>query len=517
MEQLQETTQTAEFTPLLLGVVRQLSLSEIYVAGNYRESIDPTGLVELGQSIKNGGQLQPVLVRKLDQPIEGKALALVFGFRRYAASEDAQMLTIDAIVKELSEEDALAARIVENLQREVPHPLDEANAVADLTSFGKGTVEIASWLGKNPKWVAQRRELSKLLAEWKTLLRTDKVSLTAAEELCRWPIEVQERMLTKRYAYSRTEVSTVKGWLNTEIRNLSAAPWKLDDETLLPVAGACSACPKRSSCAVELFPTNEVKKDSCLDSECWATKMLKQIERKMDEVGSEEEPAHRISSLYYSPGNAALIASRYEVTKSKKGSLPAVLVDGPYAGHARRIKLIGTAPAIGTGSTVPEKTKGEKMKETRRYNLTKIIKKEVTLKRILTELYGPAEQSSELVYAMLAHLVEERLMMGTLTDETKAALVADWKWELPAEAFKYNETKPWVRAQIRATAPTLDKLTLLLVYVTARHNLNREYEDYQHTLVGSLDLPVLRDGLDAATTTELERRYDPQTLRLRKK
>jgi ParB/RepB/Spo0J family partition protein len=265
MEQLQESTQTAAFTPALLGVVRQLELSEIYVAGNYRESIDPTGLVELGQSIKNGGQLQPVLVRRLAEPIEGKTLALVFGFRRYAASEDAQLPTIDAIVKELSAEDALAARIVENLQREVPHPLDEANAVAELTSYGKETAEIASWLGKTARWVAQRRELSKLLAEWKTLLRSDKVSLTAAEELCRWPIDVQERMLTKRYAHSRTEVSTVKGWLTDEMRNLSAAPWKLDDATLVPIAGACSACPKRSSCAIELFPTNEVKKDSCLD------------------------------------------------------------------------------------------------------------------------------------------------------------------------------------------------------------------------------------------------------------
>jgi ParB family chromosome partitioning protein len=108
--------------PAPQGELRQLPLDEIYIGGNYRLSMSAPGLVELAESIKNSGLIQPATVRPLAEPIEGKQYALVAGGRRYAAHQLAQLPTIMCNVREMNEQQADEARLIENLQRENPHP-----------------------------------------------------------------------------------------------------------------------------------------------------------------------------------------------------------------------------------------------------------------------------------------------------------------------------------------------------------------------------------------------------------
>ena len=110
--------------PTPQGELRQVPLDEIYIGGNYRLSMSAPGLAELAESIKNSGLIQPTTVRPLAEPIEGKYYALVAGGRRYAAHRLAQLPTITCNVREMSEQQADEARLIENVQRENPHPSD---------------------------------------------------------------------------------------------------------------------------------------------------------------------------------------------------------------------------------------------------------------------------------------------------------------------------------------------------------------------------------------------------------
>lgn len=117
------TPETAAALPILGAELRHVPLADIYVQ-NYRATMSAEGLAELAESIKHSGLIQPVTVRPLAEPIEGKHYALVCGGRRYAAHELAELPTILANVREMSEQQAEEAQLIENLQRENPHPAD---------------------------------------------------------------------------------------------------------------------------------------------------------------------------------------------------------------------------------------------------------------------------------------------------------------------------------------------------------------------------------------------------------
>src|ERR1700729_366300 len=91
---------------------------------NPRKHFDEATLKELAASIKVHGVRQPVLVRP--DPLDKKKFELVVGERRWRASKIAGKAEIPAIVDELDDQSALEIMVIENLQREDVHPLDEA-------------------------------------------------------------------------------------------------------------------------------------------------------------------------------------------------------------------------------------------------------------------------------------------------------------------------------------------------------------------------------------------------------
>jgi ParB family chromosome partitioning protein len=162
--------------PTPQGELRQLPLDEIYIGGNYRSAMSAPGLEELAESIKHSGLIQPVTVRQLAEPKQSKYYALVAGARRYAAHQRAGLSLILCNVREMTEQQAEEARLIENLQRENPHPADEAVAVSKLVANGGTNEEIARRLGKTVRWVAQRRAVGTLAAGWMKLLRANKLT-----------------------------------------------------------------------------------------------------------------------------------------------------------------------------------------------------------------------------------------------------------------------------------------------------------------------------------------------------
>lgn len=497
------------------GELRQLALDEIYIGGNYRLSMSAPGLAELAESIKNSGLIQPATVRPLAKPIEGKQYALVAGGRRYAAHQLAQLPTILCNVREMSEQQADEARLIENVQRENPHPADEAVAVGKLSANGATYEEIASRLGKSLRWVTQRKAVSQLAAGWLKLLRADKLTLGAAEELARWPQSVQQRLAAEHIkdigrgsAYTE---SYVKGWVSREAHQLSAAPWGLSDDKLYPQAGACLNCPKRSSCAGVLFEQPGKGKDTCLDAACWKVKMSNQTERALIGHSSEQQPAVQLSTRYYDTPAGSLSPSRYEVVKKKEGR-PGVYIDGPQQGHVAYVKVSGVAPAA-------SKSSYEIGLDTRRTRLTKEATKCVLAGRVFGLLKQGDDTAAQARRTLLGSIIACKLLANrTALDElTFAQLVREWNWEPLAEktrkAMRGDEYQKWVRAQVAASAPTEAHLLELLLFVETHHGLTSEYDEHQHHLAKLLDHQPLTEGLTEASQALLHKRYDPTTLR----
>lgn len=501
--------------PTAQGELRQLPLDEIYIGGNYRLSMSAPGLAELAESIKNSGLIQPVTVRPLAEPLAGKYYALVAGGRRYAAHELAQLPAIMCNVREMTEQQADEARLIENLQRENPHPADEAVAVGKLSANGATYEEIASRLGKPLRWVAQRKAVSQLSAGWLKALRADKLTLGAAEELARWPQSVQQRLAAEHLkdvgrgsAYTE---SYVKGWVSSEAHQLSAAPWGLSDEKLYPQAGACLKCPKRSSCAGVLFEQPGKGKDTCLDAACWKVKMSKQTERAIIDNSTEQQPAIQLSTRYYEIPAGSLSPSRYEVVKKKEGR-PGVYIDGPQQGHVAYVKVTGAPPTA-------NKSSYETGLDTRRKRLTKEATKCVLAGRVFGLLIQGDDTAAQARRTLLSSIIARKLLSNrvALDELTFAQLVREWSWEPMAEktrkAMRGDDYQKWVRVQVATSAPTEAKLLELLLFVETHHGLTSEYDDHQSNLAKLLDHQPLTEGLSEASQSLLNKKYDPTTLR----
>jgi len=138
-----------------------LDLDSILVGEGVRKTPgDEKSLEELASSIARHGVLQPVLV----EPTEEGRYKLLIGERRLKAAAKAGLSQVPAVVLDepLRPDEALEARLVENLQREGLDPLDEAEAFAALKEMGVKVSAIARRVGKSRPYVSKRMRLLRL-------------------------------------------------------------------------------------------------------------------------------------------------------------------------------------------------------------------------------------------------------------------------------------------------------------------------------------------------------------------
>jgi len=98
---------------------------------NPRRHFDKKGLEELTASVQTKGILVPLLVVSRQNKGE-EWFEIVAGARRYRAAKAAGLAQLPVIVRQLSAEEVLEAQVIENLQREDVHPLDEAKGYEAL-------------------------------------------------------------------------------------------------------------------------------------------------------------------------------------------------------------------------------------------------------------------------------------------------------------------------------------------------------------------------------------------------
>nr|MBO2494827.1 nucleoid occlusion protein [Clostridia bacterium] len=177
-----------------------------------RKEFSKQGLEELSESIKQYGVLQPITVRK----IGSDGYELIAGERRLRACQMIGMKYIPAIVLNISESDSAIVAMIENLQRENLHYLDEAMGYACLIhDHGFTQEELARKIGKNQSTIANKMRLLKLPDNIKKMLLEHNLTERHARALLRLPdddlkLKVLQQVISKKYNVKETEMLVEK-------------------------------------------------------------------------------------------------------------------------------------------------------------------------------------------------------------------------------------------------------------------------------------------------------------------
>jgi len=170
-----------------------------------REATDESAMAELTASIREHGVLQPILVR----PSKSKPnqYQIIGGERRWRAAQAAGLHEVPALVREFSDREAMAAGLVENLQRQDLNPLEEAEGYGRLTEqFGLTQEALARAVGKSRPHVANTLRLLGLPPRVRDLLREGALTagharaLLTAKDPVALALQVVDRGLNVRQA-----------------------------------------------------------------------------------------------------------------------------------------------------------------------------------------------------------------------------------------------------------------------------------------------------------------------------
>jgi ParB family chromosome partitioning protein len=145
-----------------------------------RQHVDEAALQELADSIKATGVLQPITVRA----VPGGRYQLIAGERRWLASQKAGKATVPAIVRQVSNEQAMEMTIIENLQREDLNPMEQARAFDRLgREFGLTQEQISQRTGKERSSVANFLRLLRLPSPVQAYISAGSLSVGHAKTL----------------------------------------------------------------------------------------------------------------------------------------------------------------------------------------------------------------------------------------------------------------------------------------------------------------------------------------------
>lgn len=145
-----------------------------------RRDIQPEALEELADSIRAQGVMQPIVVR----PIGEDRYEIIAGERRWRAAQLAELDVIPAVIREVSDEVALALALIENIQRENLNAIEEAMALKRLgDEFELTQQQIADAVGKSRTQVANLLRLLALDPEVQTLLERGDLDMGHARAL----------------------------------------------------------------------------------------------------------------------------------------------------------------------------------------------------------------------------------------------------------------------------------------------------------------------------------------------
>jgi ParB family chromosome partitioning protein len=151
-----------------------------------RGTLDPAALADLVDSIRASGILQPLLARP--HPTNQGHFQIIAGERRWRASQEAGLHDVPVLVRDLSDMEAMAAGLVENLQRQDLNAIEEAEGYKRLVDeFGMTQEVLAESIGKSRSHIANTMRLLNLPTTVRNEVRKGALSAGHARALLAHP------------------------------------------------------------------------------------------------------------------------------------------------------------------------------------------------------------------------------------------------------------------------------------------------------------------------------------------
>lgn len=351
-----------------------------------RKHFDPVALQALSDNIKLRGIDQPIIIRALPGyrmaetfdahggAYIGKSCSkpiyeIVSGERRYRAAMLAGLTHVPVILRQYTDLEAIEAQLVENIQRESLSELDEAEGFDVWLQQPGMTVEvITEKISRSRRYVFSRLQLLKLQPETKQALRANQIDVSRALLLApvhdpKLQLKALEYAASTQPGGTPPSVRELTVWLRQNVMlDLVRAPFQITAANLMPLAGSCKACPKRTGANPDIF-SHVDGADICTDPPCYNKKSeahLAELQHQADKrgmrlvQGSEAKAiCHDKSSILrgYSPlsqvrEDAGGVFMRLDHMLSPSPAVPiegAVLIENPFTREL--IPAIPTAEA----------------------------------------------------------------------------------------------------------------------------------------------------------------------------
>jgi ParB family transcriptional regulator, chromosome partitioning protein len=195
-----------------------------------RKNFNKESLTELSSSIKENGIIQPITVRKRK---EG-GFEIIAGERRWRAAQMAGLHEVPAIIKNISDRDALQIALIENIQREDLDPIEEAESYQRLIEeFSLSQQEAAEKVGKERSSVANALRLLGLPIEVRDMLTQKMISVGHAKAILSLSDKAKQINFAKRAIDKGMSVRTleneIKSYQNLAVKtNREAAGLNVD-------------------------------------------------------------------------------------------------------------------------------------------------------------------------------------------------------------------------------------------------------------------------------------------------
>lgn len=346
--------------------LQQMSVDSIVPSKDNSRHIDQKSqsFQELVNSVRAAGVRIPIHV--WPHPKRKDKYEIRAGERRWRACKSAGHKTLPAIVhRGISIQVAMTLTITENKFREKLTPLEEVEEIARcMDHLNSDAKLIAGLIGQNEQWVSLRANIHRNLDQgWRQAFLNLKQNqlfmnwtIGHLTLVARLPATSQKELLAEikrfHWQWDNVSVQDLERRIGGLLMLLTKAKWNLDDDTLLPKAGACSKCKKRTGAEPVLWygtTDDQVKsKDRCLDPLCWKSKMKIFLQQQAKRLSAEHSNLVYIATEHLSRDEKESLTKNFgrvldqqdtnKSTKSAKGSIPALVVSGDGTGKVVYVK-----------------------------------------------------------------------------------------------------------------------------------------------------------------------------------
>jgi ParB/RepB/Spo0J family partition protein len=349
------------------------------------------GIDDLAANIVAEGRIhEPLLVRPTTiAGIDG--FEIVFGHRRFRAAAAAALLTVPCMVRTMTDAEARSAQVAENLQRADVHPIEEAEGFQAMIDGDNLTADdLAAKFGKSRSYVYGRLKLLEACPAVRKACLAGEVGSEVALLIARLRTPAfQEKALNyigKEYHAKlddggKRSYRIIRDLLSEKFSlDLKDAIFDIEDEMLVPAAGHCVRCPKRTGNAPEFDDINAPAErknsagryvdrapvhgtDVCTDPDCFAEKKKAHLKReaaKLQEAGKVVLQGTKARQAIDACGNIKggfikLADVRDALKKVAKDAKPTVVtLQDPRDGKTHQIVKIEEVKAAGVKVKEPK-------------------------------------------------------------------------------------------------------------------------------------------------------------------